>query len=59
VRKDTLESRHDHVESIMVGGAFDQREEPRFFGSEPPSGPLTSRADIVLLPIVPARAVDV
>ncbi len=33
---------------IMEGGAFDQREAPRFFGSQPPYLPLSSRPDILV-----------
>jgi uncharacterized protein len=32
---------------IMVGGAFDQRESPRFFGSKPPYRPLAARPDVL------------
>lgn len=35
-------------EPVMVGGAFDQREDPRFFGSTPPYLPLASRNDILV-----------
>jgi putative CocE/NonD family hydrolase len=33
---------------VMDGGAFDQREEPRFFGSTEPYLPLSSRLDVVV-----------
>ncbi|SDW70691.1 CocE/NonD family hydrolase [Roseicitreum antarcticum] len=33
---------------VMVGGAFDQREEAAFFGSRAPGMPLTSRADVLV-----------
>jgi putative CocE/NonD family hydrolase len=33
---------------VMVGGAFDQRESPRFFGSRAPYAPLAERADILV-----------
>lgn len=33
---------------IMVGGAFDQREAPEFFGSRPPYRPLAERADVLV-----------
>jgi len=32
---------------IMVGGAFDQVEGPRFFGSHAPFGPLSERPDVL------------
>ena len=32
----------------MVGGAFDQRENPAFFGSRPPYRPLAERADVLV-----------
>jgi len=32
---------------IMEGGAFDQRESPRFFGSKPPYPPLAARPDVL------------
>jgi uncharacterized protein len=35
-------------EPVMVGGAFDQREEQRFFGSRPPYLPLASRPDVLV-----------
>jgi uncharacterized protein len=33
---------------VMVGGAFDQREGPRFFGSKEPYRPLAARADVLV-----------
>jgi putative CocE/NonD family hydrolase len=33
---------------VMVGGAFDQREGPRFFGSREPYRPLADRADVLV-----------
>ncbi|MDP3179697.1 MAG: CocE/NonD family hydrolase [Spirochaetaceae bacterium] len=35
-------------EPVMRGGAFDQREESRFFGCEPPFLPLSSRPDVLV-----------
>jgi putative CocE/NonD family hydrolase len=35
-------------EPIMDWGAYDQKEEPRFFGSRPPYLPLASRPDILV-----------
>ncbi len=32
---------------IMVGGAFDQRESPAFFGARAPYAPLSERADVL------------
>lgn len=32
---------------VMVGGAFDQREGPRFFGSREPYRPLSARPDVL------------
>lgn len=32
----------------MVGGAFDQREAPEFYGSKPPYRPLAERADVLV-----------
>ncbi len=34
-------------EPVMVGGAFDQREGPRFFGSEQPGRALADRPDVL------------
>ena len=33
---------------VMVGGAFDQREGPRFFGSQEPYRPLADRPDVLV-----------
>jgi hypothetical protein len=33
---------------IMLGGAFDQREDPRFYGCNPPFLPLASRHDVLV-----------
>ena len=38
---------------VMVGGAFDQRESPAFFGSRPPYEPLASRADVLVFQTAP------
>jgi putative CocE/NonD family hydrolase len=38
---------------IMVGGAFDQREAPEFFGSRPPYAPLAERADVLVFQTAP------
>jgi putative CocE/NonD family hydrolase len=35
-------------EPMMVGGAFDQREAPAFFGSRPPYRPLSERPDVLV-----------
>jgi putative CocE/NonD family hydrolase len=45
---------------IMDWGAYDQREEPRFFGSKPPYLPLASRPDILVFETPPLeREVEV
>jgi putative CocE/NonD family hydrolase len=45
---------------VMEGGAYDQREEPRFFGSRPPYLPLASRPDVLVFQTAPlAEAVEV
>ena len=45
---------------IMVGGAFDQREGPDFFGSTEPYRPLAERADVLVFRTAPLReAVEV
>jgi uncharacterized protein len=45
---------------VMVGGAFDQREGPRFFGSAEPYRPLAERPDVLVFQTPPlARAVEV
>jgi putative CocE/NonD family hydrolase len=38
---------------IMVGGAFDQREAPAFFGSRPPYLPLARRQDVLVFASAP------
>lgn len=38
---------------VMVGGAFDQREGPAFFGSRPPYEPLAERADVLVFRTAP------
>jgi len=38
---------------VMVGGAFDQREDPAFFGSRPPYEPLAERADVLVFQTAP------
>ena len=43
---------------IMEGGAYDQRESARFFGSERPYRPLAERADVLVFQ-TPALAQDV
>jgi uncharacterized protein len=40
-------------EPVMTGGAFDQREEPRFFGSRPPYLPLATRPDVLVFQTPP------
>ena len=37
----------------MVGGAFDQRESPAFFGSRPPYPALSERADVLVFQTAP------
>lgn len=47
-------------EPMMVGGAFDQRETPDFFGSRPPYRPLAERPDVLVFQTPPlARALEV
>jgi len=41
---------------VMVGGAFDQREGPRFFGSREPYRPLADRADVLVFETPPLDA---
>jgi len=41
---------------VMVGGAFDQREGPRFFGSSEPYRPLADRADVLVFQTPPLEA---
>jgi uncharacterized protein len=43
---------------VMVGGAFDQRESPAFFGSRPPFAALAERADVLVFQ-TPPLATDV
>ncbi|HEX7024939.1 MAG TPA: CocE/NonD family hydrolase, partial [Gemmatimonadales bacterium] len=38
---------------VMVGGAFDQREAPRFFGSTVPGRPLAERPDVLVFQTAP------
>jgi uncharacterized protein len=38
---------------VMVGGAFDQREAPEFFGSRSPYKPLAERADVLVFQTAP------
>lgn len=40
-------------EPMMVGGAFDQREGPAFFGSKPPYRPLAERPDVLVFQTAP------
>jgi putative CocE/NonD family hydrolase len=45
---------------MMVGGAFDQREAPEFFGCRPPYRPLAERPDVLVFQTPPlAYALDV
>ena len=41
---------------VMVGGAFDQLEGPRFFGSREPYRPLADRADVLVFETPPLDA---
>jgi putative CocE/NonD family hydrolase len=41
---------------VMVGGAFDQRESPAFFGSRAPYGPLAERADVLVFQTAPLQS---
>jgi len=41
---------------VMVGGAFDQREGPRFFGSREPYRPLAARPDVLVFQTEPLTA---
>ena len=41
---------------IMVGGAFDQRESPAFFGSRPPYAALSERADVLVFQTSPLKS---
>jgi putative CocE/NonD family hydrolase len=44
-------------EPVMRGGAYDQREDPRFFGSRAPYRPLAARPDVLVFK-TPALAAD-
>ena len=45
---------------VMEGGAYDQREEPRFFGSRAPYRPLAERPDVLVFQTAPlTRPVEV
>jgi hypothetical protein len=47
-------------EPLMVGGAFDQREAPAFFGCRAPYRPLAERPDVLVFQTPPlSRAVEV
>jgi uncharacterized protein len=47
-------------EPVMAGGAYDQVESPRFFGSRAPYLPLASRSDILVFTTAPlARDIEV
>lgn len=47
-------------EPMMVGGAFDQREAPAFFGSNPPYRPLSERSDVLVFQTLPLeRGIEV
>jgi putative CocE/NonD family hydrolase len=47
-------------EPMMVGGAFDQREAPAFFGSSPPYRPLSERPDVLVFQTPPlAHTIEV
>ena len=41
---------------VMVGGAFDQREGPRFFGSREPYLPLAARPDVLVFQTEPLES---
>jgi putative CocE/NonD family hydrolase len=41
---------------VMVGGAYDQREGPRFFGSRAPYRPLSERPDVLVFQTEPLSA---
>ena len=43
-------------EPLMVGGAFDQRTGPDFFGCRPPYGPLADRPDVLVFQTDPLPA---
>jgi uncharacterized protein len=40
---------------VMIGGAFDQREGPAFFGSKPPYQVLAERPDVLVFQTLPLR----
>jgi uncharacterized protein len=40
-------------EPVFTGGAYDQREDPRFFGIQNPGMPLASRADVLVFETEP------
>jgi putative CocE/NonD family hydrolase len=40
---------------VMEGGAYDQREAPEFFGSEPPYRPLAERPDVLVFQTAPLK----
>jgi predicted acyl esterase len=42
--------------SVMRGGAYDQREGPRFFGSREPYLPLAARSDVLVFETEPLAA---
>jgi hypothetical protein len=42
-------------EPLMVGGAFDQREAPQFYGSIPPYRPLAKRSDVLVFQTPPLQ----
>ena len=42
-------------EPLMVGGAFDQREAPQFYGSKPPYRPLAERTDVLVFQTSPLK----
>ena len=42
-------------EPLMVGGAFDQREAPQFYGSKPPYSPLSERPDVLVFQTPPLK----
>jgi putative CocE/NonD family hydrolase len=43
-------------EPIMRGGAYDQREDPRFFGTRSPYRPLAARPDVLVFETPPLEA---
>jgi len=40
-------------EPLMIGGAFDQKEAPQFYGSKPPYHPLAERPDVLVFQTAP------